>query len=169
MVGPALPGAQPVEPRTGIVEIVEVVPRFRASLEISLEIRGSLATGRPQGPPDRHDGHDRDEDRQLRLDQRGDDREDRGPLGSVAPQLADPEQEEHDAERVDLAPQDGVEPADRVEDGERGTDERRPAAAAELADHRPDEPADRDVGQDRRDLDQVADPLRRSRDEADEP
>ena len=28
--------------------------------------------------------------------------------------------------------------------------------AAELADHRPDEPADREVGQDRRDLDQVA-------------
>ena len=67
------------------------------------------------------------------------------------------EQQEHDAERVDLAPDHAVEPGDRVDDDERGADQRRPLAAAELPDHRPDEPAEREVGEDRRDLDQVAD------------
>ena len=61
--------------------------------------------GRPERSADRDDGHDRDEDRELRLDQGGDDREDRRPLGLVAPQLAEAEEQEHDAERVDLAPE----------------------------------------------------------------
>ena len=78
--------------------------------------------------------------------------------GLVAPQLAQAEQQEHDAERVDLAPDDAVEPGDRVE-------RRRRAAASSASRSRP--PSSRtidqtsqpmaEVGQDRRDLDQVAD------------
>ena len=83
-------------------------------------VRRRLAD-RPERAADRDHGEDRDEDPELRLDQRGDDREDRGPLRAVAPQLAQAEQEEDDADRVDLAPDDAVEPADRVDDG----DERR--------------------------------------------
>ena len=49
-----------------------------------------------------------------------------------------------------------VEPADRVDDDEGGTDRGRPVAGAELPRHRPDEPGDARVGKDRRDLDQVA-------------
>ncbi len=115
----------------------------------------SIGLRRPQRPPDRDDGHDRHEDRQLRLDQCGDDRVDRRPLRSVAPQRAQTEQEEDDAERVDLAPQDRVEPAHRVEDGECRAQEGGAFADTDLARHRPDEPADRQVGEDRRDLDHV--------------
>ena len=76
------------------------------------------------------------------------------------------EQEEDDAERVDLAPDDAVEPGDRVDDHDRGTEQRQPLAPTELADHRPDEVADREVGEDRRDLDQVADAAQGSPDRA---
>ena len=43
-----------------------------------------------------------------------------GTLGPVAPQLAQAEQHEDDAEGVDLAPDDAVEPADRVHDRDEG-------------------------------------------------
>src|SRR5439155_6844426 len=48
-------------------------------------------------------------------------------------------------------------------------DERGAPAPTNLPDHRPDEPAERDVGEDRRDLDQVADVAGRLSDDADEP
>ena len=94
---------------------------------------------------------------ELGLDDRRDHRVDRGPLRVVAPQLAQGEQDEDDAERIDLAPDDAVEPEDRVEDSHEGRREGEPVATAELADHRPGEPADGEVGQDRRDLDEVPD------------
>ena len=124
-------------------------------------VAGRRRAGRPERPPDDDDRDDRDEDPELRLDERRDDREDRRALGPVAPQLAQGEQQEHDAERVDLAPDDAVEPGDRVEDDERRAEPRRALAAAELADHRPDELAEGEVGEDRRDLDQVADAAER--------
>ena len=67
---------------------------------------------------------------ELRLDERGDDREDRGPLRAVAPQLAQAEQQEDDAERVDLAPDDAVEPGDRVERRRRARADAAPARCA---------------------------------------
>src|SRR6185503_16015343 len=63
-----------------------------------------------------------------------------------------------DADRVDLAPDRAVDPGDRVEDDDPGADAGRPLAGPELLEHRPDDVAERRVGQDRRDLDQVADP-----------
>ena len=120
-------------------------------------VRVALAAVRPERPPDRDDRDERHEDPELRLDHRGDDRVDRRALRPVAPELAQPEEQEHDAERVDLAPDDAVEPADRVEDREQRPAEREAPAAAELEDHRVDELADGEVGEDRRDLDEVAD------------
>ena len=72
--------------------------------------RVAEAAGRPERPPDRDHRHERDEDPELRLDDRRDDRVDRGALWSVAPQLAQPEQDEDHTERVRLAPHDAVEP-----------------------------------------------------------
>ena len=94
---------------------------------------------------------------------------DGGPFGSVAPQFAQPEQEEHDPEGVDLPPDDAVEPEDRVHDRHEPAEQRESRPPAELQDHRPDEPADDEVGQDRRDLDQVADIAGRLADQAHEP
>ena len=124
---------------------------------------------RPDGAPDRHDRDERDEDPELRLDDGRDDRVDRGPLRAVAPQLAQAQQEEDDPERVDLAPHDAVEPADRVHDRDEGARKREPAPAAELEDHRVDEPADGEVGDDRRDLDEVADAAERLADDPHQP
>ena len=59
---------------------------------------------------------------------------------------AQAEQQEDDAERVDLAPEDRVEPGHRVGDDERRADEGGPLPDADLAGHRPDEPGDGDVG-----------------------
>src|SRR3954453_4726146 len=113
--------------------------------------------GRPQGAPDRDDGDERDEDTELGLDDRGDDRVDRRPLGPSPPQLSQSEHQEDDAERVHLAPYDAVEPADRVQHRDGCGGESEAVAPTELADHRPREVADGEVGQDRRHLDQVAD------------
>ena len=125
---------------------------------------------RPERPADRDQRKDRDEDPELRLDQRGDDREDRRPLRVVAPQLAQAEQQEDHADRIDLAPDDAVEPADRVDDRDERGDEGDAAPPAELEDHRPDEPADGQVGEDRRHLDQGdADPADRLSDEPEHP
>ena len=129
----------------------------------------AVPAGRPQRPADRDDGDERDEDAELRLDDRRDHREDRGSLRVIAPQLAQAEQQEHHAERVDLAPHGAVEPADRVEDEEQGREERHGLARSELAGHRPGEIADRRIGQDRRELDQVADATQPRCDRADEP
>ena len=140
--------------------------------------RGSMGSGGGSSPypPAGHSarrivmmatsGH---EDAELRLDDRREHREDRGPLRAVAPQLAQAEQQEHDAERVDLAPHGAVEPADRVEDEEQGREQRHRLARSELAGHRPGEVADRRIGQDRRELDQVADAAQPRSDRADEP
>ncbi len=87
----------------------------------------------------------------------------------VAPQLAQAEQQEDQPERVDLAPHDVVEPEDRADHHDRRTEQRQPVARAELADHRPHEVADREVGEHRRDLDQVTDTAERVADDADEP
>jgi hypothetical protein len=86
----------------------------------------AVAAGRPQRPPDDDERDDRHEDRELWLHQRGRDREDRGPLGPVLPQLAHGEQQEHRPERVDLAPDDRVEPGDRVDQHD---DRRQPRPA----------------------------------------
>ena len=129
----------------------------------------ALAAGRPQRPPDRDDRDERDEDPELRLDDGRDDRVHRRALGPIAPQLAQTQQQEDDAERIDLPPDDAVEPADRVQDRDEGAREREPATPTELEDHRVDEPADREVRDDRRDLDEVADAAQRLADEADEP
>ena len=77
------------------------------------------------------------------------------PARPVPPQLAQAEQHEDDAERVDLAPDDAVEPADRVHDRDEGRREGDPLPATQLADHRPRQRADGEVRDDRRDLDQL--------------
>src|SRR5919112_2931961 len=87
----------------------------------------------------------------------------------IAPQLSQPEEQEQDAERVDVAPEARVEPGDGVGDHEGATDQGSPPAGAELASHRPHEPAEPDVREDRRDLDEVADAADRLTDEADDP
>ena len=115
----------------------------------------SVALDGPERPPDRDQCEDRDQDPELRLDQRGHDRVDGGPLRVVAPQLAQPQQQEDDTDRVDLAPDDAVEPADRVDDRHERRDQRDLSPAAELEDHRPGQPADGQVGQDRRHLDEA--------------
>ena len=131
--------------------------------------RGQRVVDRPQGPPDGQDRDERDEDAELGLDDRGDDRVDRGPLGLVAPHRAQGQEQEDDPERVDLAPHHAVEPGDRVEHGHERRAEGQPLAPAELADHRPDQPADGQVGQDRRDLDEVADAAQGDPDLPDQP
>ena len=123
----------------------------------------------PEGAADRHQREDRDEDPELRLDQGGDHREDRGPFGSIAPQCSQREQQEDDAHRIDLAPDDAVEPADGVHDGDECSAERQTAAATQLQDHRPHQPADGQIGEDRRDLDEVADAAHDASDDADQP
>ena len=123
----------------------------------------------PQHPADRDEGDDRDEDRQLRLHQRRDDREDRGPLAARLPQLPDRQQQEHRPEAVDLAPDHRVEPGDRVHDHHRAGDRRPPLADAEVAGHPVDDVAERDVGEDRRQLDQVADAAEELADDAHQP
>ena len=88
----------------------------------------------------------------------------------VAPHLAQAEQQEDDTDRIDLAPDHAVEPADRVDDRHEGGGERDAAPAAELEEHRPDEPADGQVGEDRRHLDQGdADPAGDLPDESEHP
>ncbi len=129
----------------------------------------AVATGRPDRPPDDDERDDGDEDRELRLHQRRRDGEDRGPLRPVLPQLAHGEQQEHRPERVDLPPDDRVEPGDRVDQHD---DRREPRAAvgdAEVEDHPVHDIGEDDVGDDRRQLDQVADATRRVADDADEP
>jgi hypothetical protein len=116
----------------------------------------AVATGRPEGAADRDHRDDGHEDAELRLDDGGHHGQHGRTLGTVAPQLAKREQEEHNADRVDLAPHDRVEPGDRVQDDEPAADERRPTPGAELAGHRPHEPAQDDVGDDRGQLDEVA-------------
>ena len=79
---------------------------------------------------------DRDEDPELGLDDRGDDRQDRRPLGPVAPQLAQGEQQEDEADRIDLGPDGAVEPGHRVDHEQQGARGAPPGATAELEDER---------------------------------
>ena len=144
MVGAPLPGADAGEPA--------VVRRTRPAFGHGSDVVRLL--DRPERPPDRDQRQDRDQDPELRLDQRGHHGVDRRPLRVVAPQLAQPQQEEDDTDRVDLAPDDAVEPADRVDDRDERRGQRDVPPAAELEDHRPDEPADGQVGEDRRHLDE---------------
>ena len=124
-----------------------------------VRVEDIVALDRPECPPDRHRGQDRDQDAELGLDQRGHHRVDGRSLRMVAPQLAQPEEKEHHTDGVDLAPDHAVEPADRVDDGDECGDQRDLSAAAELEDHRPGQPADGQVGEDRRHLDEAdADP-----------
>ena len=95
----------------------------------------AVATRWPQRPPDRDHGHDRHEDRQLGLDERGDHREDGGPLVTAAPQLAHAEEQEQRPEAVHLAPDHRVEPGDRVEDDHCGGDQRPAPRHAQLQRH----------------------------------
>ena len=140
----------------------------RGRIRLDLDGAGRIADG-PERAADRHQREDRDEDPELRLDQGGDDGEDRGPLRSIAPQFSQGEQQEDDAHRIDLAPDDAVEPADRVHDGDECRAERHAAPATQLQDHRPDQPADGQISDDRRDLDEVADATRDTSDDADQP
>ena len=145
VVGPALPRAEPGEPAPASARS----PRPASSRP--------RRPGRPERPTD----GDQRRGSGSRIPSCGlmraaIDREDRRPLRVVAPQLAQAEQQEDDADRVDLAPDDAVEPGDRVDDrDERARSRATLAPAAELEDHRPDEPADGQVGEDRRDLDQL--------------
>ena len=83
------------------------------------------------------------------------------------PELAHAEQQEHHAERVDLAPDDAVEPGDRVEDEDRRADQGPALRRAEIEDEPIDQLADREVGQDRRQLHQVRERPRPDRLDAD--
>ena len=132
---------------------------------------GAVGIGldRPERPTDRHDGDQWHEDAQLGLHQRSDDREDGRALGLVAPQRAQGEQHEDDPDRVDLPPHDIVEPEHRVDDHDHGPEQRDSLASPKLADHRPDEVPDRQVGEDGRDLDEVADAAERIADGSDQP
>ena len=119
--------------------------------------------------PDRDHHQDRDEDAKLRLDDRREDRQDRRSLDSPAPEFTQTEQEEHNPERVHLAPDRTVEPGDRVDHDDDGRQPGAAARTAELEHHRMDEPGQCDVGQDRRQLDQVADSAQRVADDAKQP
>ena len=132
-----------------------------------VQVAPAVAARRPQRPADRHDGDDRGQDRQLRLDQGGDHGQDRRSLRLVTPQGPQPEKQEDHPERIDLAPHDRIEPGDRVGDDQRRAEESGPPTGADLASHRPHEPAERNVGEDRRDLDQVADIAEELPDDAD--
>ena len=102
-------------------------PASRATIEAPAQ-----GVDRPQGAPDGDHRHQRDEDAQLRLDDRGDDGQDRRAFGVVAPQLTQGQEQEQDAERVDLSPHDAVEPEDRVDDdddrGQQGSRSRPPSS-----------------------------------------
>ncbi len=119
--------------------------------------------------PDEHGDQDRDEDTELRFRHRGDRRPDRRPLGLVAPERPQAEKEEDDADRVDLAPDDTVEPGDRQSEEDRRAEQGAPSRAAQLEDHRVDQVADREIGQDRRRLDEIADPADRLPDDPHQP
>ena len=58
----------------------------------------SVATLRPEGTADRDGGHDRDKDAELGLDEGRDDGQHRRSFGPVPPQLAESEEQEHEAE-----------------------------------------------------------------------
>ena len=154
MVRPTLPGKEPGAD----------AGRGRGRLD-----GGARIAHGPERAADRHQREDRDEDPKLGLDQCGDDGEDRGPLRSIAPDFSQGKQHEDDAHRVDLAPDDTVKPADRVHDGDERGAQRQAAAAAQLQDHRPDQPADGQIGNDRRDLDEIADATGDAPDDADQP
>ena len=107
---------------------------------------------------------------ELGLDERREGREDRRALRSVAPQLAQ--------RRAGGTPPRPNRPGPRPTLSNQVTGLKRTSAApmraarslpAELARHRPDEVAEREVGEDRRDLDQVADAAEEVADAADEP
>ena len=109
----------------------------------------------PQVAPDHDRGNDRYEDPELRFDDGRDYSQDRGPFRPIAPQLADAEEQEDHADRVDLTPDHAVEPRDGVEHDEGGSNDGGSPAPSQLERHRPGEIAKGEIGQDRRDLDQV--------------
>ncbi len=126
--------------------------RLADRLRVEARFVGPMSPDRPHDD-DRSD--DRDDDPQLRLRDRGDRAPDRRPLGLVAPDRAQGQEDEDEPDRVDLAPDDAVEPGDRDEQHERGAEERPPVVAAQLADHREDEGGADQVGDDGGQLDQV--------------
>ena len=94
---------------------------------------------------------------------------DRVALRPVAPQLPQGEEDDDDPDRIDLAPDDAVEPGDREEEEEAGGEEGATPGRSQLLRHRADQPGDPEVGEDRGDLDQVADPADEPPDRADQP
>ena len=123
----------------------------------------------PERASDRHGRDDRYEDAELWLRDRRDDREDRSALRTVAPELPEAQEEEDQAERIDLPPDRAVQPGDRVDRDDERTEAGGPAPGAELASHRPDQVAEDDVRDHRRDLDEVSDPTEQLPDRPDDP
>ncbi len=131
----------------------------------AVELRIGRAT--EQVALDADDGDDRDEERELELDEHRDHGADGGRLGPAAGEEVDRAQQRKRADRVDLAPHRRVEDRTRIEEVDR---RRRQAGALgadpearafdqlvpPAPDHREEEPGDADVCQDPRDLQQGA-------------
>ena len=110
-----------------------------------------------QVTPDDHDGREGDQDPELRLDDRGDRRQDRGALRLPAPQLAHGEHEEERAEGIDLGPDGAVEPGDRDEQEHAGRRDGAATARPELGGQGEDRQGQGQVGEDRRQLEEAVD------------
>ena len=107
--------------------------------------------------PDDHHGGQGDQDPELRLDDRGDRGQDRRPFRPPAPQLPDGEHEEERAHRVHLGPDGTVEPRDRHEQEDGGGGQGAATARSQLGGQGEDGQGQGQVGDDRRQLEEVAD------------
>ena len=143
--------------------------RCRSSGEGRVAIRPRSAESIPYVATEQDEGQDRDQDPELWLDHRRDDGEQGRPFWPATPQVAQGQEQEDHAERIDLTPDRAIEPGHRVDQDQDRPDPRRPTRPPELDDEAVDQPGQDDVGQDRRQLDQVADPADGVPDDPDQP
>ncbi len=117
-----------------------------------------------------HDRRERDQDPELGLDDRRDRGQDRGPLGPPPPELADGEHQEEGAHRIDLGPDRAVEPGDRHEQEDPGRRDRGAPPGPQLRRQGEDGQGEGQIGEDRRQLEELVDgDARRLGDEAEPP
>ena len=122
---------------------------------VVVESRPVLLAGAGQLAPDDQDGGERDEDPELRLDDRRDRCQDRSGNVVAPPETPDGEEEDERPHRIDLGPDRAVDPGDRYRHHESGRKERPPPAPAEIRDQDEDHHRETRVGEHRRDLQEV--------------
>jgi hypothetical protein len=121
------------------------------------------------GPAQDHESHDEAKDPELHLGQNRQNGERRRGLAPILLQLSQAQQQEDGADCVGLPPDGAVEPGDRVEEDDRGSDQGAAAGTPEFPDHDPNDPRQGEVRENRQDLDALADaPAGQEADQAEE-